>query len=93
MAESIPCLISDCVQLNVVYRAVLEVTIPLVPADQVIRLQEMVGHHLPSSVTRVSMEEEEEELVEAIRDEMSERHLTIQEEVTEKVSDCNSHSN
>ena len=93
MAKSPLCLwgfhefISDCVQLNVVSRAVLEVTTPLIPGDQVTRLQEMVAHHLPSSGSRVSvMEEKEEELVQAIRDEMRERHLTIQAEVTEKVS-------
>lgn len=82
--------ISDCVQLNVVSRAVLEVTTPLVPVDQVTRLQEMVAHHLPSSGSRVSVnekeEEEEEKLAQAIRDEMKERHLTIQAEVIEKVS-------
>lgn len=76
--------------MNVVSRAVLEVTTPLVPVDQVTRLQEMVAHHLPSSGSRVSVnekeEEEEEKLSQAIRDEMKERHLTIQAEVIEKVS-------
>lgn len=65
-------------------------TTPLVPEDQVTRLQEMVAHHLPSSGSKVGMEEEENEeekkLAQAIRDEMKERHLTIQAEVTEKVS-------
>lgn len=70
----------------VVARAVLEVTGPLIPADQVARLQDMVLRHLPIATSEKRVDTEEEKLVQAIKDEMKERHLTIQPEVTEKVS-------
>lgn len=69
-------------------RAVLGVTTPLIIPDQTARLTDIVVRHLPSYEAGggASGEGEEVELVRAVEDEMKERHLQIQPEVTEKVS-------
>lgn len=77
--------------MSVVCRAVLEVTAPLFPPDQTDRLKEIVFHYLPQGGVggEASGEGgggEEVELVRAVEDEMKERHLQIQQEVTDKVS-------
>ena len=72
-------------------RTVLQVTTPLLSPDQTDRLQDIVFHHFPYSRMEggADVEEregEEVELVRAVEEEMRERHLQIQPEVTEKVS-------
>ena len=85
------CCLPSLLQMCVMYRAVLEVTAPLFPPDQTNRLQDIVSQHLPHSGMGgggrgEGGDGEEGELVRAVEDEMRERHLQIQLEVTEKVS-------
>ena len=68
-------------------RAVLRVTEPQLPPDQTDRLTDIVYHHLPASeLVEGASGREEMELVKAVEEEMRERHLQIQPEVTKKVS-------
>ena len=79
-----------CLQSAAISGALLQVTAPLVPPDQVVRLGDIVATHLPSRGRGGASEgegEEELQLVRAVNDEMRERHLQTLSEVTEKVSD------
>lgn len=68
-------------------RTVLEVTTPLLPPHLTNRVTDIIARHLPRGELRGGGEDTEDgELVKAAEEEMRERHLQIQPDVTEKVS-------
>ena len=73
-------------QLEVVARAVLEVTTPLVPPGKISNLEDLIISHLLGGGMVANWENWERELAKAVEEEMNERHFQISPEITNKVS-------
>jgi hypothetical protein len=64
----------------------LGMTAPIVPPEKTTDLENLVSSHLLNGETVENLENWERELAKAVEEEMSERHLQISPEVTNKVS-------